>query len=381
MMTIEELLAPVTGDEVLEKFLTMLETAGVPARSWREGGVYRTILRVVADVYAGFTNSALGFARAAFLETSTGGWLTLLAYYVYGVTRIPATFATGNVSVTNGGGGVYTVTAGELRVLNAVTGKAFTNTAGATFNPATTTTVPMRAVEAGSASTSAVATLTQFETPLLGLTVTNAAALVGADEEKDPELRQRCKDKLGIIGGKGPRGAYSYAVRSATRGDGSAVNVNRVRISPSSSTGTVQVIVASPTGAPDPGDLPYIEANIEALARPDTVTVSVLGATPAAFSRTLTVWARAQDGLTASDLSNTVGTALATWLASYPIGGIPKPPSTQGYLYADGIAGTVKAAHPAIFDVDGTGADIALAIDEVATLTATITVRLVEVST
>jgi len=380
-LTIEELLAPVTTDEILEKFLDALEATGIKARSWREGGALRTILRVVAAVYAGFTTSVLGFIRAGFLETATGGWLTLLALNVYGVTRIAATFATGQVTLTNAGGGIYALLAGELSVINAVTGKAYTNLSAITLNPGDVLAVDVRAVEIGTTSNATPATVTELETALPGVTVTNALAIVGSDEEKDSDLRDRCKAKLAVISGKGPRGAYSFAVKSAVRSDGSPVDINRLRVSPSSSTGIVTVYVASPAGAPVPSDLPFIEESIETYARPDTVTANVVAATPVALSRTLTIWAKAEAGLTASDLSALVSTALLDMITAYPIGGIPKPPSTQGYLYADGIAGTCRTAHAAIFDVDGTGADIALAAGEVATLAATLDVRLVEVST
>lgn len=380
MMTIEELLTSVTTEQQLESFLATLETLGVKARSWRAGGSLRTILRVVAATYAGFSVSIQAFARAGFLELATGGWLTLLADQVFDVQRIPATFATGVEQLTNAGGGVFVVAPGEFRVLGA-TGKAYVNVAAFTLNPSDVLDIDVRAVELGSASSAPAGTVTDLETALAGVGATNPAALVGSDEEKDPDLRARCRAKLGTISGKGPRGAYAYAVRSALRGDGSAVDVNRLRISPSSSTGVVTVYVASPAGPPLPSDLPFIQASIERWARPDSVTATAVGATALAVSRTLTIWARAQEGLTASDLAALVNASLIAMVAAYPIGGIPKPPATQGYLYADGLAGTAKSAHLAIYDVDGAGSDVAMSPGEVVTLSVTLDVRLVEVPT
>lgn len=381
MISITDLLSTPTGDDVLEKYLTMLETVGVSARSWRPGGVYRTILRVVANAQADLSTTILGFAQAGFLETATGGWLTLLAYYVYAVTRISATFATGTVTLANSGGGVYTLNAGELVVANVLTGKTYTNLAGFTLSPGASLDVSVRAIEQGAASNGTPGTVTTLVSVLAGVTVTNAAAIVGSNDELDSDLRTRCLNRLAIIGGKGPRGAYAYAVKSAVRGDGSPVDINRLRVSPSSSTGVVTVYVASSAGAPTSTDLPFIVASIETYARPDSVTATVVAATPVALTAAITVWAKRQDGLVASDVAALVQTALLAMIQSYPIGGIPKPPSAQGYLYADGIAGTAKGAHPAIFDVDGISVDLALAANEVATLATTVTVRLVEVST
>lgn len=382
MISISEMLAPVTTEQQLEKFLASLEAVGVRARSWREGGSLRTILRVVAAAFAGFSTSVLGFVQAGFLETSTGFWLTLLAYYVYGVTRIPASFAVGEVTLINAGGGVFHWEIDELRVISSVNGKAYKNTAVVDLNPGETLTgVSVIAVEIGSDSSAPPATVTSLETPLPGVSVTNPAAIVGADEEADADLRDRSKNRLAVISGKGPRGAYAFAVKSAVRGDGSPVNVNRLRISPSSSTGIVTVYVASPTGAPESTDLPFIEESIELYARPDTVTVDLIAATPVALSRTLIVWARTEPGLTAEGLAALVNEALIEMISTYPISGIAKPPSTQGYLYEDGVKGAVKSAHAAIFDVDGMDTDIAIADGEVATFAATLDVRLIEVST
>lgn len=382
MISIEELLEPVTTDQQLEKFLTTLEAVGVHAKAWRKAGSLRTILRIVAATYAGFSQAILGFTRAGFLETAEKGWLTLLAFNSYGVTRIPATFATGPVTLVNAGGGNYPVQADELRLISEANGgKGYTNTTAFTLAPGATITIDVLAIEVGSASSAPPGTITKLETVLPGVTATNALAVVGADEETDTDLRQRCKDKLATISGKGPRGAYGFAVRSAVRDDGSPVDVNRLRVSPGSSTGVVTVYVASPAGAPIGSDLPFIETAIETYARPDAVTAILLPAVPVPYARSLTVWARRIDGLTAADLGTLVSRALIDLIATYPIGGIAKPPSTQGYLYADRIAGTVQSAHAAIFDVDGAGADIALAPNEVATLAATLDVRLVEVST
>lgn len=384
MISLDDLITPVTTDEQLENFLSTLETIGVRARSWRQGGSLRTILRVVAGTYAGFSNVSIEFIRSGFLDLARNGWLTLLARYVFNVERIEATFAVGTVTLSNAGGASYpTVQPGALRVVNPTTKKVYTNTAVFTLasGPGTSADVDVQAVEIGSASNSAAGAITDFETVLdfPGVTVTNATAVIGSDDELDPDLRQRCRDKLGTLSGLGPRGAYQFAVRSAVRDDGSKVDVNRLAISPSSSTGTVTVTVASPSGAPPLADLDFIRAAIELYARPDSVTAIVNAANPVAYSKALTVWATRTDGVSAADLEALVDAALIAMILDYPIGGHTKPPSVQGYLFASKIEGAAMAAHPSIFAIDGVGSDIALAVSDVVTLATTITVRLAEV--
>lgn len=375
---IDELIAPLTEDQVLERFLANLEILGLPARSWRPGGIARSILRVLAASYASATEVIAEFIRGGFLETARGPWLTRLAKYVYGVDRRAATFATGEVTFTNGGGGIYTYGPDEVRLKWPGGNKIYTITAPLNLAALGTATVAVRAVEIGSASSAPAGAITALETTLLQVTVTNAEAVFGSDEETDDELRKRCLDKLAALSVRGPRGAYRYAVTSAKRLDGSPVDINRMSISPSSSTGTVSIICASPSGPPLASDLDLVRDSIEAIARPDSVTVTVVGATSLAIARTLDVWAVRTDGVSAEDYRQLVLKALDPVTRTYPIGGHRKPPSLQGYLWEDYVSGLAKSAHPSIYDVDGFGADVPMGDDQTITLEATINVHIVE---
>ncbi len=75
-----------------------------------------------------------------------------------------------------------------------------------------------------------------------------------------------------------------------------------------------------------------VEDSIEAVARPDSVTANVVAAIERPLSSTLTVWAKRVEGVSADEIKTFVEDALVAAIAIYPIGGIPKPPLTQGYL-------------------------------------------------
>jgi uncharacterized phage protein gp47/JayE len=378
MIDINELLAEVTADEILAKFLDALEALGVPAKSWRAGGVYRTILRVVAITYASFVAIMRLFIGAGFLETATGTFLTAMALSVYGVTRIPATFATGTVTLVNAGGGVFLLGIGELVVKSSTTGKSFTNTASISLGAGDTVGVDIQALEIGSASSAPATTIDTLVTSLPSVTCSNAAAVIGSDEELDADLRARCLARLGVLGGKGPRSAYEYAIRSATRIDGSPVDINRFSLTPSTTTGVITIYVASPSGAPVAADVTAVADSIEALARPDTVTATTLAASPVALTDSLTVWARksAAAGLDAAGLQALVEAALEAMIRDYPIGGLAKTPATTYYLFGSETVGAAQSAHVSIYAVDG-AVDHVLTAGQVATLSATIDVRLV----
>lgn len=384
MLTIDDLFTAMTEDQVLETFLSALEGFGIPARSWRKAGAYRTILRVVAKSYAGFTTVMVAAIKSGFLDTAAAGWLTLLAFYVFGVTRIAGTFATGTITLVNAGGGLYTRNPGEFICKCTSSGKQYYNTAAFTLNPnATLTGVPIQAFELGSASNALAdgegnPTIDAMVTPLAGVTVSNPAAVVGTDPETDDALRQRCRNKLGSLSPNGPRGAYEYAVASATHLDGTPVNVNRSAVSPESTKGTVTIYIASPSGTPTSADVDAVVASVEAIARPDTVTVTVLAATAVPVSKSLTVWAKTTAGLDADTLASLVGDELVALGEGYPIGGIKKTGSPNGYLYASKIEAAAGEAHDAIFAIDGVGSDVLLNPGEVPAITAAITVRFVD---
>lgn len=379
MIAIEALITPVTEEQFLERFLTTLETVGLKARSWRPGGVYRTILRILAATCATFSDLQTQFIRSGFLELAEGNWLTWVAFYVYGVLRPEATFATGAATLTNLGGGDYEFVPRQLRVFNTTTKKAYTNVDTVVLHPLGTATFDLIAVEIGSDSSSTAGAIDGVETQYNGqITVTNAALVVGSNAMPDPDLRQLCKDTVAGRSVFGPRGAYAAAVRSAKRLDGSTVDINRVSVSPSSSTGIVTIIIASPSGIPTADDLTAVQANVENKARCDTATANTFAATANTVTRSLTIWAKKQTGLSAVDVKALALKQILLLGRDYPIGGIRKS-TAQGYFWADSLDGAIQKAHPSIFSVDGLGADVALDPLEVASLAVTIAeVRIVD---
>lgn len=390
MITIEELLTSSTEDEILDGFLSSLESMGIPARSWRKGGTARSILVIVAALYAAFTVLMVTIAQAGFLPTAVGGWLTILARYVYGVERITARYATGTVTLTNVGGGVYTYAAGAFIVVNSTTGKSYANVSGFTLNAGPTSLdVDVQALELGSASNSPPTKIDALNTALTGVSVSNAAAVIGQDEENDEDLRGRCRDALGALSPNGPRGAYRYAISVATLAGGAPTNVNRARISPFSSTGRVDIVLASASGAVTSDDITAVLDSIETIARPDTDTVSVVSATTIPDTRTLTIWAKKTKGIDAAAIQTAADNALIFFIEHYPIGGRTKIGDTQGYLFVKSIEEAADAAYDGISDADRsalqtvwlvecTGTDLPLSSTQVATLVSTIIVRITE---
>lgn len=374
LIDVQKLTTPLTRDEVKATLYTLLAQTGLPTTSWQEGAVVRTIIAIIAATIAGFTSLMSIVVRGTIVELAEGVWLTLLALYVYNVTRIPATFATGSYTLTNSGGGIYTVAAGDLIVRDPTTDKTFTNVAGFTLGAGATLSITIIATEVGADSSAAPGAITSFVSTFNGVSGTNPVALLGADEETDPELRIRCIDSLGALSPNGPAGAYAFIAKSATRADGSSIGVNRVSVSANSSLGQVTVYVATDSGAV-PGttgntttDLGRVEDAIMRLAVPVGITPTVASAVPITIAIAANVYVRASDNLVAADVIAAVQAHLATFFAAAPIGGFVV--GGIGNIFLDQLRGELKAAVPGIFHavIATPAADVVIAANAVPVL-------------
>jgi uncharacterized phage protein gp47/JayE len=348
-LPIDQLTKPVTKAQAKQTIYDMLAKAGIPVTSWQSGAVLRTIVWILATLVAGFSQLLAVVVQGLFLDTAVGVWLTLLAKYVYGVTRRTATFATGELSFDNAAGGEYPFAAEECFAVNDE-GARFVNVEAFTITAlASGLTVVFRAVEAGAASTSESNSITALETPLLGVDVTNPGAFVGTDEQSDEELRQDCRDALGALSPFGAKGAYAYFAKHVpggdpiTREDGSALDVNRVQVVTDASTGEVTVYVATPSGevtgdVGTPGDDLYlIHENIQAYAVPQCITETTESAEAVLVNVFYTAFADAAYGFTTAEIKDAIDERVEAYGATYPIAGQRLTEGGQGYLFANRI--------------------------------------------
>ena len=388
MVTIQELLTPVTAAQMRVTMVQALKTLGIPADQWKVGGIASTILTVCATMLAGFSTMLVQGIGSGFLTTATGGWLSLVAYYVYGVTRPAATFANGTLTLTNSGGGVYSYAPYQATFFDPVSKQTYANTQAIALGALGTQTVAIACTVAGSAGSAPPGEITGLSTAMLGVNVSNPTACVGQDAMSDANLVLLCQAKLGASSVRGPRSAFAYAIQVAVNAvNGAPVNINRSSISRSSHTGTVTIYISSPSGTVDANDLLGVENAIESGvpglsppfsgARPDCVTVNVYAATPVNYSEAITVWCQALPGYTTSLVQQAVEDALTAYFAAYPIGGLTSDTGTG--IFATGIDGVCQAAIPGIFAVEG-NFDTPLLPGQVAVDATTVTVRLVPAS-
>lgn len=370
---LEDLITPLTRQEIQAKIYTALATMGVSTTQWATGAVIRTMIVCVAIILAALSQLIAAIARGGYLSLSTGNWLTLVARYVYGVRREAATFAAGVVTLTNVGGGVYPVDEGDLTVRNA-DGKEYTNVSSFVLNAVSSIDVAVVAIEEGSASSTAAGTVTQMTTPLLGVTVTNAAEFVAFDEEKDASLTARCTEKLGALSPMGPWDAYTYAARNAKTSTGASAGVNRAVID-KDGFGTVNVYVAGASGSipGTVGDLTTplgaVDDAIQRQAAALAVTANALSASGVVVPVTYEAWAYNTSGLSPAQFLDAVTAALRAYLGTQPVGGNVIN-SDPGRIFSEKISAAIVDAVPEIYHAVVTvpAGHVTLSVFEVATL-------------
>jgi phage-related baseplate assembly protein len=344
-MNLSDLTTPPTSDEVKTSIYDKLAGYGIDATAWKPGAWMRTIIAVVAVVFAGLWSLVASVAASGFLTLSTGDWLTLVARYVYGVERDTGSFASGNLTFDNASGFVYTGNAGDLTALNPTTLKTYKNTAPYTIGAmATGVVIPFQAVELGGASTSTTNTITALATPLTGVTVTNAAPLVGNDPEADDALRLRCEEKPASLSPNGPKDAYAYFARAAML-NGVNCGVTRVKTI-ADGIGGLDIYVADASGTltGTVGDLTsklgVVDDDIQTQVAPQAITARTHSASAHTIAVTYELWI-ARSSMLDADVEAAVALQLTKWLAASPIGGYDV--GAGGKIYVSALEAVIGA--------------------------------------
>ncbi len=245
--SLTELFTPLSRDQVVASMIGVAEALSMPVTAWQAGSVGREMLEIVAQEVANQSQTGAVAAAGGLLSYATGLWLTLVAFENWGVERTPATSGSGDLALTNASGIVYTLAAGDVRGVNRTTGATYTSSTGGTLNGSGgTLTVTLVADEPGTDSNASAGDIDALVTPLLGVTVTNPAPIVGTNEMSDPELVTLCRESMAKASPNGPQDAYSYFAKTTERSDGVLVGVTRVTVV--QGNGTNYVYLASADG-------------------------------------------------------------------------------------------------------------------------------------
>jgi hypothetical protein len=365
-------LVTATTKEKLYNFALGVATAlGLPVSSWQAGDPTRSLYHVESESLATWEQIVVAYIMSGFLDYATGAWLKILAYQVYGVVVPEATYASTDVVLTNGGGGLFAnIEPGSLVFKNSTTGKTYRNTTGGTLasGPGTTLTVTVVAEEAGSDSSAAAEEIDEMVTRLRGVTCSNALAAVGVDEQDEAVTRQQCRNRISRISPNGAKGAYvDVALDSDLTGTSAIIDA---RSYGDSDVGDVLVYLRGASGAVADADRDLVEEAILSNCTPLCITPTVLSVVNVTVAVTYQLWVYKKSGLTADEIEERVEAALEQMFARRPIGGDIVAPASTGKLYRSFIESTIQAAVPEAFrvSVSAPSGDTSLDNGEVAAL-------------
>lgn len=247
--------------------------------------VRRAMVDVLGAVWGGGVHTLHGFldwlSRQLFADTADRAALLQKAT-IYGISPVPATFATGNVTATGTNGSIIPIN--TILRLDAVT--SYRVTSGQTI-AAGVAVLPVVSVLAGLAGNIAQGTLLSFESPISGVNATATVAVLGivggVDEEGTEELRDRLLLRLREPpqgGAKQDYEAWTIAVAGVTR---AWVFPHELGL------GTVVVRFVRDAEIPifpDAGEVAAVQTALEA-QRPITAAVTALAPTALAVDFTI----------------------------------------------------------------------------------------------
>jgi hypothetical protein len=351
LLTISDLVSITTFGDVLTLQLTIATELGLPTTAWQPLSPEITLLGVNAQLVTTYSVTVNQIAQGGFASlaatiagtdpnfTDSNGfdtqWMDLNSQDNYNVTRIPATFAAGNVTLHNTTATPYTLTLGTFHIQHPITGATYTNTTAPTVAGSTNTIVAFQADAqfSGSAGTLAAGIVPIILTPLPGVTaLAPVVSLIGTNAETNAALLLRDQSKLGSLSPNGAAQAYAFvstSIPTAANQAAAPVPFNHyvvtapiTRVATTEVSGVVGVYLANSAGAPSAPDIAQVNAAIQAICVPLSVTATVQAVSTVPLNLVFTVYIPTSLGLSSTAVLANIATAVANYCAVVPIGGV-----------------------------------------------------------
>lgn len=327
-LSVKDILKPLEAEDVIELFLDLAKGIGLPVNAWQAGEPFRAILDIVGQGTVTIWNGGiLPLLGAIFLDYASGDVLTFACAQIYGTFRYSSAFAGGPATLTNTDlVQFYSFNPGDVRITSNITKKTYKNTTSGVLPPwdgvsaYPTVVLDFLADEAGSDSTVPAGTF-QLISSQPGLTIVSSVEWVGQDEEKDEDLRERARAQASINSLNTPKSKCEFICKSTKRADGTYIPINRVKIPVPPGDGTVDVYVASISGAVSSPDIALVQAAIEEQAEGLCETITVISATPITVPVTATMYVYNDAGLSNNAVQKAGDVALREYFQRIPIGG------------------------------------------------------------
>lgn len=386
MLTLQQLITPVTEDEALASALEILKQLGFQSTSWQSGSAQMLLIRLFSRVWSTLTTVIAQIAAGGFTSLATGAYLTLVARYIYNLERNPAQPTIGKIRLTNSAGApTHTFAAGDIIIADAPNGStvyhSYTNTEGGTLNPGTFLDIEFKADVAGVGSNIAPNVTLYLWTPsYVGMTPTNPPYLLsntwitrpGQAEESDQRLAQRCMGRFDKLTYGNTDGAYRGWALDAVP------ELTRVTVLSALGDANVTLVGATDLGGLSPTQETAIEDYVNGVTdgvgrRPlNDIFTAQSAVTVTSPSLTVTAYVFPENAATVPAL---ITSALLNLFGTTPIGG-KKLVTSQGYIFVDDMIDVCKVAGQKKVSLS-VSSDIALNPDEIYTPTITVNTILV----
>lgn len=396
-LSVSQIMTPVTREQAVRTALEFLSSLGFATGSWATGSWERTITSAAAWLYADGTQAVANLASGAFNESADGDWMTLITESRYGDTRPGAVACEGLALLTSAAGSpAHSWGVQELQFSDTPDGEPhadgspailFYNSEAGAIGPSSSLSILIKAVAAGPEPNAIASGSTLYLlTPLTGVTATVPAdpstltwiTVPGANQRSADEQREMNALKWATLA---PQGAQEncYA-RWAREAD---ITITRCRPY-NTGGGGVTVACATATGgisggpasvaSPGTGQAQTVLDYVEDGRRPvnDIVTVKSATVVPLVIVAAPVI---DQGGATKTDIEN----AIDAYLGGLDIGGKVVPPSASGQVVWEELNELIRKL-PGVRRANLTtpSGDVALASDEIAVRSSTITVTYVK---
>jgi hypothetical protein len=392
MTAVELLQGQVTQDEAREALKGWILSADDPPEEVTldtPGTPENAFLYALSVAEEARSDDRANIALAGYRSTAPIEWLRLHAIEFYNLPVQTAGFATTLELVTNTSGNQYgPFEPGELRFVFDDTKAVYENTAAVTILPAqlsplvaSTQTIGIRAIEAGTASNAGIGDIDRLESPLEGVTVTNTQAALTNDDESAESINRRIDALIGLAGVVGAdslsTGGPVTAVESIAlngrdkgggcrRADGTRVTVTRTKLVRDDSTGISTLYVGDDDGPLDPADLLVVEAEVIWYAERICSTVLVENVVILSINVSGTMTFR-KTSLSDSEIDDAIEAAFPAAALGVPVGGFDVSPAGVPREYIEGAVRGASAGQWQIVTIAVTtpAADVPTAVNEV----------------
>lgn len=377
-LSIDELVDELSPSEIWTLLFALADLAGLPITAMQSTEAPRSLITTLSSwastLWNGTIRNAIRAQYGDLVVDAGRTWATFWGLSLYGEAPYEADFAQGACLLTNTKGGSWSFAPGTFFVKNSLTTKIYKNLETVTLAPwpgsgaYPTQTVNFRAIEPGTGSTSSAGGIDALVTSANGVTVTNAASLVGQDEESLVDFVARARGTPALLSPNGPKAAYDTILRRTLRSDGSRIAVNRTRTRTPPGNGVVRTIVAGPSGALPASDVARLLLNTQTLVEPWGTTAQIASAANVSVTYAINAYARTSPTVSGPAIQAAGLAALQAHLLAAPIGGFNVLGGDDGFIYSSELAAIVSEASADVFRADNSSSDVVIGAEEVGVL-------------